>query len=236
MEMCPSDVGNTSITGSNNCSNENIGAYIIMICSSIIVAIGASGLFTVATAYLDEIVHPKYLSVYITIYLIPSIVGPGIGFGVGSAFLTIYVDPWYTPDPEATWIGAWWLGHAVFGIISICFSVPFLLFPKWLPDSHIIKAERAKEMAKIYPKKYANEDSLTIVCKMFPVHIKRLLTNVPFMLLCFGIAAANLAKDGFVTFGPKYVETVFRVSPSLGGFLAGGIGLTTASKSLPCAM
>ena len=48
------------------------------------------------------------------------------------------------------------------------------MFPRYLPDSYLVPQERAKEMAKVYSSDYVNENNLTIVVKMFPVHIKRL--------------------------------------------------------------
>ena len=40
--------------------------------------------------------------------------GPAVGFGLGSACLSVYIDPTVTPvitkkDPR--WLGAWWLGN-----------------------------------------------------------------------------------------------------------------------------
>ena len=53
-------------------------------------------------------------------------VGPAFGYMLGSAMLTVYVDPNNKPeglsDNSTNWIGAWWLGFFIIGkaISSTC--------------------------------------------------------------------------------------------------------------------
>ncbi|XP_076082658.1 uncharacterized protein LOC143053764 [Mytilus galloprovincialis] len=60
--------------------------------------------------------------------------GPVLAFGLGSVFSNLYVTledvPIKPRDPN--WIGAWWLGFLVFGIMSIVSAVPIFLFPRKL--------------------------------------------------------------------------------------------------------
>ena len=222
----------------DDCTPTNSAAYTIFIIGQVLLGIGAAPTYTVAAAYLDEIVHPKYLSVYIGIYVLPSIIGPVLGFGLASVFLSIYVDPWIETNLTETdpgWVGAWWIGYVFVGILTLLLAIPFLMFPRYLPDSYLIRQERAKEMAKIYSSKYANEDNLTIIIKMFPVHIKRLLLNPSFMFGSFALAVLFLVKDGVISFGPKLVEVQFGLTASTAGLIAGGIGITAAgTKSYLC--
>ena len=217
---------------SGECLSTNAGAYTFILIGQALIGIGSSPLYTIVLAYLDEIVFPKYISIFFAVYLVSSVIGPAIGFGLGSAFLSVYVDPWIetslTPEDPA-WIGAWWIGYVLIGILLLLLSIPFLMFPRYLPDSYLVRQERAKEMAKIYPSKYANEDTLTITVKMFPIHIKRLLLNPSFLFLSFGLAISFIVKDGMVGFGPKYVETMFSITATESGLLAGGVGIAGAS-------
>ena len=218
-----------------DCSPSDAGAYTMFVIGNIFIAIGAAPLFTVGQAYLDEIVLPKYLSVHIGVYHTMSVLGPAFGYLVGSSLLSVYVDPWVdtTLSPEdPAWVGAWWLSFILAGIMCLFLAVPFLMFPRYLPDSATVRKERAKEMAKIYSKKYANEDTLTVTVKMFPVHIKRLLLNPSFMLSAFGVASLFVMISGLVSFAPKYLETQFKLTATLAGLLAGGIGITSASECL----
>ena len=218
-----------------DCSPSNDIAYAVYIFGNMLVAIGAAPLYTVGQAYIDEIVFPKYVSIHFGIYQMASVLGPAFGYGVGSAFLSIYVDPWIdtnlTPS-DPTWVGAWWISFVFVGTLSILLSIPFLMYPKWLPDSHLVREERAKEMAKIYPMKYANEDSLTIVVKMFPVHIKRLLTNLSFIFESLAISILFILISGLVSFAPKYFENQFQLTATVAGLLSGGIGITAAGEMM----
>ena len=65
-------------------------------------------------------------------------------------------------------------------------------------------------MVKVYFSEYVNENNLTVVVKMFPVHIKRLVLNP---LSCCCNLVYQLVKD-------RIVEWVI---------LPGGIGITCAS-------
>lgn len=214
-----------------DCSGGNIGAYIIFLLSQIVIGIGSAPVYSIAIAYIDEIVFPRFVPLHIGTFFISSVFGPAVGFGIGSLFLSVYVDPWLDTDLDSSdpaWVGAWWVGYVIMGILSLFMSIPFLMYPKWLPDSYLVREERSKEMAKIYSKKYANEDSLSILVKMFPIHIKRLLTNPSFMFSCAALSTIFLVKDGVVSFGPKYVESMFGLTATTAGLLAGGLGITAA--------
>ena len=229
-EVCNDDRNITT-----DCSSSNDIAYAVYIFGNMLVAIGAAPLYTVGQAYIDEIVFPKYVSIHFGIYQMASVLGPAFGYGVGSAFLSIYVDPWIdtnlTPS-DPTWVGAWWMSFVFVGTLSILLSIPFLMYPKWLPDSHLVREQRAKEMAKIYPMKYANEDSLTIVVKMFPIHIKRLLTNLSFIFESLAISILFILIGGLVSFAPKYFENQFQLTATVAGLLSGGIGITAAGEMM----
>lgn len=63
-------------------------------------------------------------------------VGPIIGFGLAYVMLSIYIDPTLTPviaykDPR--WLGAWWLGWIVLGVLKFIFAALIGMFPKDLP-------------------------------------------------------------------------------------------------------
>jgi len=59
----------------------------------------------------------EYLKV--TIHLLPRTIGPALGYVLGSACLSIYVDPMNAPlginEDSPQWIGAWWIGFICIG-------------------------------------------------------------------------------------------------------------------------
>ena len=127
---------------STDCNSANGFALAFFIGGNLLIGVGAAPLFTVGTSYLDDIVHPKHVSIHLGIFYTLTVVGPALGYGLGGAFLSVYVDPGVSTDLEPTdpgWVGAWWLGFMFSGAVSLLLSIPFLMFPRLLPDSHLIK-------------------------------------------------------------------------------------------------
>ena len=103
---------------SPECSPSNNIAYALFILGNILIGIGAAPLFTVGTSFIDDIVHPKWVPVHIGVFYAVSIVGPAMGYGLGGAFLLVYVDPWHETDLKPSdpgWVGAWWLSFVFVG-------------------------------------------------------------------------------------------------------------------------
>ena len=230
LEQCLDNQNYTS-----DCNAGNYGAYSLFILSNIIMGIAVTPLYTLGTAYIDEIVFPKYVTLHIGAFGTMLIAGPLIGYGFGSAFLAIYVDPWKSTsltEEDPAWVGAWWIPFVLYGIFLLLLSIPLLMFPRYLPDSYLVRQERSKEMAKIYSSKYANEDSLTIIAKMFPIHIKRLLLNSSFMLMALGFSVTYIPIQGIISFAPKFYETQYKFTASTAGLVAGGVSLPGASMCM----
>lgn len=53
-------------------------------------------------------------------------------------------DPGFgTRDPR--WVGAWWLGFIILGVLIFIFSLPMILFPKRFPKKKIPTALQKKK-------------------------------------------------------------------------------------------
>ena len=68
--------------------------YYLMIFSiaQMIMGAGATPLYSLAPAYLDENVDPKSSPMYLGVFFASAIVGPGLGFVAGGAMLSKWVD------------------------------------------------------------------------------------------------------------------------------------------------
>ena len=66
-----------------------------------------------------------------------SALGPVCGFALGAVMLQIYVD-FTTVDPtslglttaDPRWVGAWWFGFVIGGILLAIVAIPLFAFPK----------------------------------------------------------------------------------------------------------
>lgn len=74
--------------------------------------------------------------------------GPALGFALASLCLKIFIDPSATPlitpeDPR--WIGAWWIGMIVLGLLSTITAFLVSLFPKRMPR-YVAKMEYQQKL------------------------------------------------------------------------------------------
>lgn len=142
--------------------------------------------------------------------------GPAIGYALASFCLKLYVSPSVTPtinNADPRWLGAWWLGWLILGVILLIFGSFLGLFPKALPRAYVrrqIDIEKIKKGKKI-------DDAVDHPQRSFSdmiITFKRLLRNKVLML--------NNAASVFYFFGympywiftPKYIETQYRQSAS----------------------
>ena len=219
-----------------SCDHANSIAYLLFILAQVLIGIGAAALFTIGTSYLDDIVHPRYVSIHLGIFYTCAVVGPAVGYGLGGGFLSIYVDPWKTTNLEPTdpgWIGAWWICFIFCGILSLLISVPFLIFPRLLSDSDVVMEARRKEMAKTYVSTH-DEEKLSVILKTFPTHLKKLLYVPSWLFVTLALSALFFSLDGMVAFAPKYIESQFGIPASTASFIAGAIGKVIVNlRSIP---
>ena len=183
-----------------------------------IIGIGAAALFTVGPAYLDDIVRPKYVSIHLGIFFMCAVIGPAVGYGLGAGFLAVYVDFWVETrlketDPE--WVGAWWLCFLLGAVLSWLLAIPFLMFPKLLPDSHLVKEEREKEMAKTYSGNLEAENkNLWTKLASLPRHIWHVLITPTWVFMTIAAAVVAILESGIVAFAPKFYEIQFYLTAS----------------------
>ncbi len=210
-----------------DCDTGNTGAYILFIIGNTIIGIAAAPLFTVGVSFIDDIVLPKYVSLHIGAFQVSTIAGPALGFGIGSAFLSLYVDvgePTNLTESDPAWVGAWWLSFIIVAILSVLFSIPFFFFPRALPDGHLVAEARQKQMKGSYNGKFGNEETFLQQLKAFPFHLLGLFKSKSWLFMTLGIAVLFLSLDGLVSFAAKYIESVYRVPPSTAGLLIGAMG------------
>uniref|UniRef100_A0A2K6C3P6 Solute carrier organic anion transporter family member n=1 Tax=Macaca nemestrina TaxID=9545 RepID=A0A2K6C3P6_MACNE len=99
--------------------------------------IGETPIVPLGLSYMDDFAKEGHSSLYLGILNAIAMIGPIIGFTLGSLFSKMYVDIGsvdlstvrITPN-DSRWVGAWWLNFLVSGLFSIISSIPFFFLPQ----------------------------------------------------------------------------------------------------------
>ncbi|KAH9279915.1 Solute carrier organic anion transporter family member 5A1 [Echinococcus granulosus] len=114
----------------------------VFCCAMALAGFGSSSLFVLAPTFFWDNLSPKQYPLYSGLLYSSAGLGPAFGFMAGAAFLQIYIDTPSIQPPSASqldaysqsWLGAWWLGMVIFGVIACLTSLPVLAFPRRLPN------------------------------------------------------------------------------------------------------
>ncbi|ESO83194.1 hypothetical protein LOTGIDRAFT_92173, partial [Lottia gigantea] len=218
------------------CINENSGNWIyvlILVAAQVLLGVGGTPILTLGTTYIDNHVRKDQAPQYLAVVYATGALGPVIGYALGALMLQYYVDTFthYVPitSSHPRWIGAWWGGFIICGLLILMLAIPFMAFPKVLVN----------EKRKLLEHK-AKEDLLTVsdsaeenvqygkTIRDIPRSILRLLKNPIYIITTLGICCEIAIVSGFVVFLPKYIETQFGTSTSVANLFTGGIGIPGA--------
>ncbi|XP_061219839.1 solute carrier organic anion transporter family member 1C1-like [Neopsephotus bourkii] len=169
-----------------------------------------------------------------------AIIGPIFGFLLGSLCAKLYVDIGFVDLDSVTithkdvqWVGAWWLGYLIAGMISVLAGIPFWFLPKHLPkpggrkDSSTSseQSEFITEDNKDHRKSYQQQVKIAEMAEDFLSSLKNLFGNPVYILyLCASIIQFN-SLIGMVTYKPKYIEQQYAQTSSKTNFVIGLINI-----------
>lgn len=158
--------------------------------------------------------------------------GPALGYTLASFCLKIFIEPSKTPvitteDPR--WIGAWWIGTLILGVICTLTAFLISLFPKRMPR-FVAKTEfqkKSQEMEKILKgnemksseevdKEEEDDKADKVPMSMADLWTTtmRILKNKIFMLNLIGIIFYFYGVFPYWIFLSKYIEVQYRTSAS----------------------
>ena len=83
------------------------------------------------------------------------------------------------------------------GVASLISSVPFLMYPRQLQDTHLVQEARRKEMASTYTNKYIDEKSLLVQLKTFPTHMTKLFHSASYVFITLGVSVTFFLLTGW---------------------------------------
>ena len=256
---------NSQFSRDDNCikdaSKSSALPIFIFMLAQLFIGSGGSPLFTLGTAYIDDHVKRDAASVYIGVMYAMVAFGPVLGFLLGAYMLKVYVDTFTMDTSKLTidsssrhWIGMWWGGFLIIGVLLLIVALPFFAFPKTMKkekrkvylDEKYRKQEQAAA-ANNKEKSSGNSSSKAGSASAdksedlrqkdenygknlsdLPRCIWKLITNWIFLVSCLAACCELVIVSGFIVFLPKYLETQFNLSKSEASMLTGGTAIPGA--------
>ncbi|XP_039625701.1 solute carrier organic anion transporter family member 1C1-like isoform X2 [Polypterus senegalus] len=132
----------SSVIQNSGCEKEaGLSTWIYVFLGNMLRGIGETPIQPLGISYVDDFALEENAAFYIGCVQTISIIGPVFGFLLGSLCAGIFVDVGFVEMDSVTitpadsrWVGAWWLGYLIAGVISLLSAVPFWFLPKSLPD------------------------------------------------------------------------------------------------------
>ncbi|XP_041473854.1 solute carrier organic anion transporter family member 4A1-like [Lytechinus variegatus] len=203
--------------------------YWVFILAQVLHGIGASPLYTLGVTYMDENLHAKDFGFYLGIFNAVNAAGPAIGYALGGVYLRIYTD-FHVMDSalvspnNPTWVGAWWLGFLINGSLLFVISLLMLGYPRALPGSREIASKRKSEVQR--GQEFESGQGWKKRLQAFPRAVLNLITNIPFICVCFFAICEWFFASGLSVFGPKYLESQLNINSSDAAFYTGLLSMT----------
>ncbi|XP_054164680.1 solute carrier organic anion transporter family member 74D-like [Oppia nitens] len=173
-----------------------------LFCCTFLVGLGIVTYYIIGVPYVDDIVNKRQSPMYFGLLQCVRLLGPAGAQLLSSLVLRVYENPFVDSgirdltDPR--WVGAWWLGLIILGILLALSSIPMFLFPPHISTKNLV------------------------------TRCKRMLTNPIFMLVLIGDGLRLFAINGYNTFKGKYIETMYKKSASMANLITGSIGYLAA--------
>ncbi|KAL5014234.1 hypothetical protein ScPMuIL_008504 [Solemya velum] len=169
--------------------------------------------------FVDDNVKKTKTAMYLGIVMGIGIFGPAIAFVSGGLFNTIYVTLQDVPIGirDSRWIGAWWLGFVIYGVIGIVLAIPLFFFPR-----------------RMKPKTKLDEDLKPSGTGMkhyrgMAKAILRLFKNPIYVCVVSAGSLSLMVISGTIAYSPKYLETQYTLPTWKANVLLGVIQVSGAS-------
>uniref|UniRef100_A0A671G5E4 Solute carrier organic anion transporter family member n=1 Tax=Rhinolophus ferrumequinum TaxID=59479 RepID=A0A671G5E4_RHIFE len=218
--------------------------YVLM--GNMLRGIGETPIQPLGISYIDDFAEEGDSSLYLGSLYAIAMLGPILGFMLGSLFATMYVDIGYvdlssiriTPK-DSRWVGAWWLGFLLAGLLSIISSIPFFFLPK-----NLDKPEKERKVSASFHVPQTNEErsqmasstnhgqNVTENTTGFFQSLKSILTNPLYVIFLVLTLIKSSAFIGALTYVFKYVEQQYDQPAATANIVLGSITIPTIATGM----
>uniref|UniRef100_H2Z040 Kazal-like domain-containing protein n=1 Tax=Ciona savignyi TaxID=51511 RepID=H2Z040_CIOSA len=227
-------VSNKRPSNATNCLPTDQGLMkfmFVLLFGQLLLGCGTVPLYTLGVAYIEDSVPKNSAPIYLGIANAASLFGPAIGFACGGYILNnflqyliilgyaILFSSLLTSSSDPRWVGAWWIGPMAMMTASWILVIPLCGFPKQLPGTGQIRAERKSEV-HTNSKEEAENSELENSLKNFPTAVMRLFKNPAFCFLTLAGCSTGLTVSGGSSFMAKFIQNEFHTSAGTSAMLA----------------
>ncbi|KHJ44856.1 sodium-independent organic anion transporter [Trichuris suis] len=227
--LCQPDVLNLSTPRSHSNHGKESYAYPLLLTGQFLHGTGAAPLYTLGVSYLDESVSQKMSPVYLGLFLSSATVGSAIGFFLGGLLLKINgnIDKSIKASTDVapgdpSWYGAWWIGFLISSAILFSTTPLLCAFKKELPGAKLYAKERVDQANGMSFGRAIVAGTKQSTTKDLPRLLLALLRNCTFLFIVVKEVLLGFLINGFITFLPKFTETIFLFSASTSSIVSGG--------------
>ncbi|KTF87369.1 hypothetical protein cypCar_00042711, partial [Cyprinus carpio] len=121
---------------------ESSPTWVIVLFGNILRGIGEAGIGPLGMSFIDDYARPGNSAFYIGCLHTFGVIGPIFGYSLGSLCASLYVDIGLVDQESVTitpqdsrWVGAWWLGYVVSGLLTLLAALPLWFLPRALPEN-----------------------------------------------------------------------------------------------------
>uniref|UniRef100_A0A8C5BRP0 Solute carrier organic anion transporter family member n=1 Tax=Gadus morhua TaxID=8049 RepID=A0A8C5BRP0_GADMO len=219
----------------------NMSMWIYVLLGNVLRGIGETPVQPLGISYIDDFASQENAALYVGCVQTISVVGPVFGYLLGSMCAKIYVDIGFVNmetisigPSDSRWVGAWWLGYLIAGVLTLLSAVPFWFLPRSLP----VGVNEDKVVPPLPIIILLGRWSLQCVSNSgvpstdFIPTLRILLGNPIYLIyLCVTIIQLN-SLIGMVTYKPKYIEQHFGQSASKANFLMGVVNIPAVALGM----
>ncbi|KFO80248.1 Solute carrier organic anion transporter family member 2B1, partial [Cuculus canorus] len=195
-------------------ARENQEVLLVMFIAQVLLGIGGVPIQPFGISYIDDFASERNSPLYLGILFSVTIIGPGVGFMLGSAMLRFYVDidkvtgeVQQLTNKDPRWVGAWWLGFLVAASLVALSAVPYFFFPREMPKEEVPGPAETSD---------------------FPVVLLRNLRHPVFLLVVLAQVNLSAMVAGLATFMAKFLERQFSLTASLANMIIGAVNIPGA--------